>query len=138
MDFVSAADNLLILIILAAPTIWRADCPQGSVQARKLGKSQQASKSLRPLHLEDVMGWTDKLQAVAKSALTQNLMPALEAVREKVGPAALAAAKDDETLTEILKVGYLAIPMPLQLMVSRDKFILFCLANRDVLLTAPN
>jgi len=60
------------------------------------------------------MGWTDRLQAVAKSALTQNLMPALEAVREKVGPAALAAAKDDETLTEILKVGYLAIPMPLQ------------------------
>ncbi len=84
------------------------------------------------------MGWTDKLQAVAKSALTQNLMPALEAVREKVGPAALAAAKDDETLTEILKVGYLAIPMPLQLMVSRDKFIQFCLANRNVLLTAPN
>ncbi len=101
-------------------------------------KSQLGSKSLKTLHLEDAMGWTDKLQAVAKSALNQNLLPALEAFREKVGPAALAAAKDDETLTEILKVGYLAIPMPLQLMVSRDKFIQFCLANRDVLLTTPN
>ena len=84
------------------------------------------------------MGWTDILQTAAKGVLSQNLMPALEAVREKVGPAALAAAKDDATLTEILKVGYLAIPMPLQLMVSRDKFIQFCLANRDVLLTAAN
>jgi hypothetical protein len=84
------------------------------------------------------MGWTDKLQSVAKIVVNQNIMPALEAVREKVGPAVLAAAKDDETLTEILKVGYLAIPMPLQLMVSRDKFIQFCLANRDVLLAAPN
>jgi hypothetical protein len=84
------------------------------------------------------MGWREKLQSVATNALNQNVMPALEAVREKVGPVALAAAKDDETLTEILKVGYLAIPMPLQLMVSRDKFIQFCLANRDVLLAAPN
>ena len=84
------------------------------------------------------MGWTDKLHAAANKALTQNLMPALEAVREKIGPAALAAAKDDETLTEILKVGYLAIPLPLQMMVSRDKFIQFCLANRTVLLEAPH
>jgi hypothetical protein len=85
------------------------------------------------------MGWTDILQAAAKGVLSQNLMPALQAVREKVGPAVLAAAKDNETLTEILKVGYLAIPMPLQLLISRDKFIKFCLANRDVLLTAqPN
>jgi len=83
------------------------------------------------------MGWTDRLQAVTKNVLNQNLLPALEAVREKVGPAALAAAKDDQTLTEILKVGYLAIPMPLQMMVSRDKFIQFCLANRNVLLEAP-
>ena len=41
-------------------------------------------------------------------------------------------------MTEILKVGYLALPMPLQLTVSRDKFIRFCLANRDILLEAPN
>ncbi len=84
------------------------------------------------------MGWTDKLQAVAQSALNQNLLPALEAVRDKVGPAALAAAKDDEKLTEILKVAYLAIPLPLQLMITRDKFVQFCLANRDILLTAAN
>ncbi len=84
------------------------------------------------------MGWTDKLQAVAQSALNQNLLPALQAVREKVGPAALAAAKDDEKLTEILKVAYLAIPLPLQLMITRDKFVQFCLANRDTLLTAAN
>ena len=83
------------------------------------------------------MDWTAKLQA-AKDALNQNLLPALAAVREKVGPTALAAAKDDETLTKVLQMGYLALPLPLQLLVSRDKFITFCLAHRDTLVGAPN
>jgi len=80
------------------------------------------------------MGWTDLLKNIAFEALQEDLSPALAAVREKLGVAALKAAKDDASLTEILKVGYLAIPMPLQLMVSRDKFIEFCLAKRDLLL----
>ncbi len=84
------------------------------------------------------MGWMDKLQDVAKNALNQNFLPAVKVVREKIGPAALAAAKDDEAMTEILKVGYLALPMPLQLTIPRDKFIRFCLANRDILLQEPN
>jgi hypothetical protein len=83
------------------------------------------------------MGWTDLLKNIAFEALQEDLSPALAAVREKLGVAALKAAKDDATLTEILKVGYLAIPMPLQLMVSRDKFIEFCLAKRDLLLVDP-
>jgi hypothetical protein len=83
------------------------------------------------------MDWTTRLQA-AKDALPQDLLPALAAVREQVGPAVLAAARDDETLTKILQVSYFALPLPVQMLVSRDRFIQFCLANRDILLGTPN
>ena len=83
------------------------------------------------------MDWTTRLLG-AKDTLEHTLQPFLTKVREVAGPAALAAAKDDAAMTKILDVAYLALPMPAQLLVSKEKFVRFCLANRDVLLAEPN
>jgi len=87
--------------------------------------------------MEDAMNWTARLIGT-KDTLNEMLLPTLAKVREVVGPAALAAAKDDEAMTKILDVGYTVLPVPVRLAVSKEKFIRFCLANRDVLLAEPS
>ena len=76
------------------------------------------------------MDWTDLLQAVLLQVVKDTL--------EKMGPKMVAAAKDDEMMTKILQVSYIALPLRVQMLVSRDKFIQFCLAHRDTLLGTPN
>ena len=82
------------------------------------------------------MNWTGRLTD-AKETLEDILKPFLTKVREVVGPAALAAAKDDAAMTKILDAAYLVLPMPVRLLVSKEKFVRFCLANRDALLAEP-
>src|ERR1041385_2754321 len=68
---------------------------------------------------ENNMDWKAKLER-AKGALDQDSQrkldehwPKIQQIfQEKVGPAALAAAKDDATMTAAIKVVYLALPFP--------------------------
>jgi hypothetical protein len=53
--------------------------------------------------------------------------------QEKVGPAALAAAHNDETVTSAAKLVHEALPFPLRMVVKQDTFVEFCLAHRDKL-----
>jgi len=53
--------------------------------------------------------------------------------KEKVGPAALAAAHNDETVTSAAKLVHEALPFPLRMLVKQDAFVQFCLAHRDKL-----
>ena len=87
------------------------------------------------------MDWKAKLQST-KGALDQDSQRKLEEhwpkiqqiFQEKVGPAALAAAKDDATMTIAIKLVYLALPFPVHLVVKEPVFIEYCLAHRDRLL----
>jgi hypothetical protein len=87
------------------------------------------------------MDWKAKLER-AKGALDQDSQrkldehwPKIQQIfQEKVGPAALAAAKDDATMTAAIKVVYLALPFPVHLVVKEPAFVEYCLAHRDRLL----
>jgi hypothetical protein len=85
--------------------------------------------------------WKSKLQA-AKGTLDQDSQRKLEEnwpkiqqlFQEKVGPAALAAAKDDEKFASLVKIVYEVLPFPVKLVVKQDAFLQFCLAHRDRLI----
>jgi hypothetical protein len=87
------------------------------------------------------MDWKSKLQA-AKGTLDQDSQKKIEEnwpkiqqlFREKVGPAVLAAAKDDEKFASAVKIVYEALPFPVKLVVKQDAFLQFCLAHRDDLI----
>ncbi|MCL2295357.1 MAG: hypothetical protein FWC36_10945 [Spirochaetes bacterium] len=51
--------------------------------------------------------------------------------QEKVGPAALAAAENDKAVEAIFSLVYQGLPFPVKLVVKKDAFVNFCLANRD-------
>src|SRR5947208_5331666 len=70
------------------------------------------------------------LQARAKAI--EEYWPIIERVcRERVGPAALHVALDDERLVGIVRKVYPSLPLALRLFVDEPKFISFCLTNRD-------
>jgi hypothetical protein len=91
------------------------------------------------------MDWKGKLQAArdagqanldekAEVAIQENWPKVQQLFQEKVGPAALAAAQNDETMTKLFKVVYLALPMPVHIVVKEELFVKFCFAHRDRLL----
>src|SRR5258707_14921196 len=53
----------------------------------------------------------------------------------KDGPAALAAAHDDEKMELLFKAVYAALPFPVHLAVQVASFIKFCFTHRDQLLS---
>lgn len=87
------------------------------------------------------MDWKSKLE-VAKGALDadsdrkleENWPKIQQLFREKVGPAALAATKDDEKFASAVKIVYEALPFPVKLAVKQESFLQFCLAHRDRLI----
>ena len=93
------------------------------------------------------MDWKQKLQSArqageaaldqkTQTAIEENWPKVQEIFREKVGPAALAAAKDDEQMQKLFKLVYMALPFPIHLAVKEEAFVRFCFAHRDTLLPA--
>ena len=93
------------------------------------------------------MDWKQKLQSARQAgeaaldqktqiAIEENWPKVQEIFREKVGPAALAAAKDDEQMQKLFKLVYMALPFPIHLAVKEEAFVRFCFAHRDTLLPA--
>lgn len=87
------------------------------------------------------MDWKNKLQSAkgnldqdAQRKLDENWPKIQQVFQEKVGPAALAAAKNDETFGSAAKIVYEALPFPIKLVVKQETFLQFCLAHRDRLL----
>jgi hypothetical protein len=84
------------------------------------------------------MDWKAKLNTVktsldqeSQSKIEENWPRIQQIFQEKVGPVALAAAKDDATMTKIVMVVYEALPFPLRMMVKQEAFLNFCLRHRD-------
>ena len=54
--------------------------------------------------------------------------------QEKVGPAALAAAKNDQAMESLFKTVYSVLPFPVRMVVKEPAFVSFCLSHRTKLL----
>jgi hypothetical protein len=93
------------------------------------------------------MDWKQKLQSAREAgqqkldektnkAIEENWPRVQEIFKEKVGPAALAAAQDDAKMQSLFKIAYLALPFPVHLAVKEEAFVKFCFDHRDRLLPA--
>ena len=91
------------------------------------------------------MGWKEKMQSTrqageqkldekTRKAIEDNWPKVQQVFREKVAPAALAAAHDDEKMQRLLEVVYEALPFPVHLAVKEDAFVKFCFEHRDRLI----
>lgn len=54
--------------------------------------------------------------------------------QEKVGPVALAAAKNDQAMESLFKTIYSVLPFPVRMVVKEAAFVSFCLDHRTKLL----
>jgi hypothetical protein len=75
-----------------------------------------------------------KLDGSAQQKIEENWPKVQQVFKEKVGPAALAAAQNDDQMREVFKMAHGALPFPVRLVVKEDAFIQFCFAHRDNLL----
>ena len=93
------------------------------------------------------MDWKQKLQSAQQAgekmldqktdkAIEENWPKIQQVFQEKVGPAALAAAKNDEQMLTLFKLVYAALPFPVHMAVKEDAFVKFCFSHRDRLMPA--
>ena len=93
------------------------------------------------------MDWKQKLQSVrhageqmvdqkADNAIEEHWPKIQQVFQEKVGPAALAAAKNDEQMLSLFKLVYTALPFPVNMAVKEETFVKFCFSHRDRLMPA--
>jgi len=80
------------------------------------------------------MSWRDKLDRNVQEKIEDYWPKVQQIFQEKVGPAVLAAAKDDDAMRSLFKLVYEALPFPLKMVVKEGAFVEFCFANRDNLL----
>ena len=92
------------------------------------------------------MGWKNRIQAARESGqqivnqqadtIIEEHWPQIQLlICGKDGPAALAAAHDDEKMELLFKAVYAALPFPVHLAVQVASFIKFCFTHRDQLLS---
>jgi hypothetical protein len=84
------------------------------------------------------MDWKDKLkvggQEAERKAIEEHWPKVQQLFQGKVGPAALAAAKNDQPMEILFKVVYAALPLPVHFVVKEPAFVTFCFSHRDQLL----
>jgi hypothetical protein len=92
------------------------------------------------------MDWKQKLQSARQAgeqmldqktekAIEENWPKIQQVFEEKVGPAALAAAQDDQKMESLFKLVYIALPLPVHLVIKEDAFVKYCFSHRDRLLS---
>jgi hypothetical protein len=91
------------------------------------------------------MDWKQKLQSarifgqqskkvvekIALEKLREHWPKIQQLFEEKVGPAALAAAKNDEMIRPLFERVYWRLPRPVRMVVKEESFVRFCLKNKD-------
>jgi hypothetical protein len=91
------------------------------------------------------MDWKGKLDGIrgsgktlfderSKAVLEEHWPKAQKLFQEKIGPAALKAAQNDQQMAEAFRVVYKLMPFPVHLAVNEEVFVQFCLVHRADLL----
>ncbi len=94
------------------------------------------------------MDWKQKLQNSSDSmqkALDDKSEAAIEEhwpkiqqeLKNRLGPAGIAAAHNDQALESAFKLAYSALPFPVRMAVKEDVFLRFCFSRRDQLFKGP-
>ena len=84
------------------------------------------------------MSLRDKLDQSAQQKIEEHWPKIQQVFQEKVGPAALAAAQNDDTMRSVFKLAYEALPFPIRMVIKEDVFVQFCFSHRDNLLPSGN
>jgi hypothetical protein len=84
------------------------------------------------------MSLRDKLDQSAQQKIEEHWPKIQQVFQERVGPAALAAAQNDDTMRSVFKLAYGALPFPIRLAIKEDVFVQFCFSHRDSLLPSSN
>jgi hypothetical protein len=79
-------------------------------------------------------GAQEKMDQKAEATIEEHWPKVQQLFNEKVGPAALAAAQNDQAMESLFKVVYVALPFPVHLVVKEPAFVAFCFSHRDRLL----
>ena len=91
------------------------------------------------------MDWKQKLQSarifgqqskemvekIAQEKIREYWPRIQQLIEKKVGPAALAAAKNDESMRSLFETVYRRLPFRIRMVVKEETFVQFCLKNRD-------
>ena len=89
-------------------------------------------------HAEKVVKYnmsTNALSEHVEKKLMEEHWPRIQkATREKVAPAALAAAKDDKMMQLLLTPVYMTLPFPVRLVIKKEVFMKFCFEHRERLI----
>lgn len=91
------------------------------------------------------MDWKQKLQSArdagqnglghTTNVIIEEHLPKIQQLfEEKIGPAALAAAQNDQAMTSLFKMVYTLLPFPVRMIINEGAFVNFCLNNRGKLL----
>jgi hypothetical protein len=91
------------------------------------------------------MDWKQKLQSArdagqnglghTTNVIIEEHLPRIQQLfEEKIGPAALAAAQNDQTMSSLFKMVYTLLPFPVRMIINEGVFVNFCLNNRTRLL----
>jgi hypothetical protein len=83
-------------------------------------------------------GAQEKLDQKAHETIEENWPKVQQLFQEKVGPAALAAAQNDQAMEVLFEVVYAALPFPVHMLVKEPVFVQFCFGHRDRLLPAAS
>ncbi len=74
------------------------------------------------------MNFREKFDQGAQQKIEENWPKIQQVFQEKVGPAALAAAHNDESMRAVFKLAHKALPFPLGMAIKEDAFVDFCFA----------
>ena len=80
------------------------------------------------------MDTKNMLNQQADKVIEEHLPKIKKVIQEKVAPGALETAKDDKTMQLLLTPVYLALPLPVRLVIKKDMFMKFCFTHRDKLI----
>ena len=82
--------------------------------------------------LKNLGGLAKDAAAQVTAKAIEEYWPMIESLwRERIGPAALAVARDDTKLADVARTIYPSLPLALRLCVKESEFINFCLTNRN-------
>jgi len=82
------------------------------------------------------MSWRDKVDQNAQEKIEEHWPKVQQIFQEKIGPAALAAAKNDDAMRSLFKMVHEALPFPVRMVIKEEAFVQFCFSHRDRLLPA--
>jgi hypothetical protein len=91
------------------------------------------------------MDWKQKLQnsrdsmqkaldVKSEAAIEEHWPKIQQELKERLGPAGIAAVHNDQTMESTFKLVYSALPFPIRMAVKEEAFLKFCFSRRDKLL----